>query len=60
MREIAAAAGVAGGAVYYYFDSKDAIGLAFYDQARQEMEPLLEQALATGKDCAAGCWHCCK
>ncbi|MGO9255545.1 MAG: TetR family transcriptional regulator [Bryobacteraceae bacterium] len=50
MREIAAAADVAGGAAYYYFDSKDAIVLAFYDQARQEMEPLLEQALATGKD----------
>ncbi len=50
MREIAAAAEVAGGAAYYYFDSKDAIVLAFYNQARQEMEPLLEQALATGKD----------
>jgi AcrR family transcriptional regulator len=50
MREIAAAAGVAGGAAYYYFDSKDAIVLAFYDQARQEMEPLLEQALAGNKD----------
>lgn len=50
MREIAAAAEVAGGAAYYYFDSKDAIVLAFYDQARQEMEPLLEQALAGSKD----------
>jgi AcrR family transcriptional regulator len=43
-------AGVAGGAAYYYFDSKDAIVLAFYDQARREMEPLLEQALAGSKD----------
>jgi AcrR family transcriptional regulator len=50
MREIAAAAEVAGGAAYYYFDSKDAIVLAFYDQARQEMEPLLEHALAANKD----------
>ena len=30
MREIAVAAGVATGAAYYYFDSKDAIVLAFY------------------------------
>lgn len=45
MREIAGAAGVATGAAYYYFDSKDAIVLAFYDQSQKEMEPLLEQAL---------------
>ena len=50
MRDIAAAAGVATGAAYYYFDSKDAIVLAFYDQAQKEMEPLLEAALATSKD----------
>ena len=49
MREIAAEAGVATGAAYYYFDSKDAIVLAFYDQAQQELEPLIEQALAGGK-----------
>ena len=41
MREIATGAGVATGAAYYYFDSKDAIVLAFYDQAQQEMQPLL-------------------
>ena len=29
MREIAAEGGVATGAAYYYFDSKDAIALAF-------------------------------
>jgi AcrR family transcriptional regulator len=46
MREIAAEAGVATGAAYYYFDSKDAIVLAFYDQAQKEMEPLVEAALA--------------
>jgi AcrR family transcriptional regulator len=50
MREIATEAGVATGAAYYYFDSKDAIVLAFYSQALTEMEPLLEQALARSKD----------
>jgi AcrR family transcriptional regulator len=49
MREIAAEAGVATGAAYYYFDSKDAIALAFYDQSQRELEPLLDQALAGGK-----------
>jgi AcrR family transcriptional regulator len=46
MREIAAEAGVATGAAYYYFVSKDAIALAFYDQSQHELEPLIEQALA--------------
>ena len=50
MREIAAGAGVATGAAYYYFESKDAIVLAFYDQAQQDMEPLLHTALSTTKD----------
>jgi AcrR family transcriptional regulator len=50
MREIATVAGVATGAAYYYFDSKDAIVLAFYDQSQQDMEPLLEAALASTKD----------
>src|SRR5271165_7154252 len=50
MREIAAEAGVATGAAYYYFDSKDAIVLAFYDQATHELEPLLEEALTGSKD----------
>jgi AcrR family transcriptional regulator len=50
MREIATGAGVATGAAYYYFDSKDAIVLAFYEQAQQEMEPLLEDALTGSKD----------
>lgn len=49
MREIAAAAGVATGAAYYYFESKDAIALAFYDQSQQELAPLIEAALAGGK-----------
>jgi AcrR family transcriptional regulator len=50
MREIASEAGVATGAAYYYFDSKDAIVLAFYDQAQKDMEPLLEEALAGSRD----------
>src|SRR4051812_48987998 len=50
MREIAAEAGVATGAAYYYFDSKDAIVLAFYDRAQREMEARLEEALAGTRD----------
>ena len=50
MREIAARAGVATGAAYYYFDSKDAIVLAFYDQARRDMEARLEKALLESRD----------
>jgi len=50
MREIAVAAGVATGAAYYYFDSKDAIVLAFYDQAQKDMEPRLDEVLAASKD----------
>src|SRR5882762_4962037 len=50
MREIAVAAGVATGAAYYYFDSKDAIVLAFYDRAQRQLEPLLEEALAGKRD----------
>lgn len=50
MREIASEAGVATGAAYYYFDSKDAIVMAFYEQSAAEMQPLLEEALVRGKD----------
>ncbi len=50
MRDIARSAGVATGAAYYYFDSKDAIVLAFYDQAQKDMAPLLEEALTTTLD----------
>ncbi len=50
MRELAAGAGMAVGAAYYYFDSKDAIVLAFYDQAQAEMIPQLEEALTGTKD----------
>jgi len=37
MREIAAEANVAVGAAYYYFDSKDALVMAFYERAQGEM-----------------------
>jgi AcrR family transcriptional regulator len=50
MRGIALEAKVATGAAYYYFDSKDAIVMAFYEQSAAEMQPLLEEALANGKD----------
>jgi AcrR family transcriptional regulator len=45
MREVAAAAGVAVGAAYYYFASKDAIVMAFYQQAQDEMAPALDAIL---------------
>ena len=50
MREIAAEAGVAIGAAYYYFESKNAIVLAFYDRSRLEMAPLLEEALGSSRE----------
>jgi AcrR family transcriptional regulator len=49
MREIAAAAGVAVGAAYYYFDSKDAIVLAFYERAQGEMQPQLDGILSSAR-----------
>jgi AcrR family transcriptional regulator len=49
MREIAASAGVAVGATYYYFDSKDAIVMAFYQRAQQEMAPSLDAILSVAK-----------
>jgi AcrR family transcriptional regulator len=50
MRQIAAAAGVATGAAYYYFDSKESIVLAFYDQTQQDLAPRMEQILAASRD----------
>jgi AcrR family transcriptional regulator len=49
MREIAKAAEVAVGAAYYYFDSKDAIVMAFYERAQAEMRPHLEAALVESR-----------
>jgi AcrR family transcriptional regulator len=50
MRQIAASAGVATGAAYYYFDSKDSIVLAFYDQAQHDLAPRMEEVLAGSRD----------
>src|SRR5579875_3856583 len=47
MREIAQVAGVATGAAYYYFESKEAIVMAFYAEAQVEMAPLLTRRLDT-------------
>ena len=46
MREIAVKAGVATGAAYYYYPSKEAIVLDFYQRACEEMQPKIEAALA--------------
>jgi AcrR family transcriptional regulator len=49
MREIAEAAEVATGAAYYYFDSKDALVMAFYEQAQAEMRADLETRLTRAR-----------
>jgi AcrR family transcriptional regulator len=46
MRGIAAKAGVATGAAYYYYPSKEAIVLDFYQRACAGMQPEIEAALA--------------
>ncbi len=45
MRDIAQEAGVATGAAYYYFSSKDAIVMEFYRRSCAEMQPKIEAAL---------------
>jgi AcrR family transcriptional regulator len=45
MRDIAAKADVATGAAYYYYPSKDAIVMAFYRRACDEMQPRIAAAL---------------
>src|SRR5580693_7773580 len=45
MRGIAEKAGVATGAAYYYYPSKDAIVMGFYQRACAEMQPKIEAAL---------------
>ena len=49
MREIAAAAGVAVGAAYYYFDSKDALVMAFYEDSQTQIIPALDRILAQSR-----------
>jgi len=45
MRDIAAKAGVATGAAYYYYDSKDAIVMDFYRRSCDQMQPKIAAAL---------------
>ena len=45
MRGIAAKAGVATGAAYYYYDSKDAIVMDFYRRSCEQMQPKIAAAL---------------
>ena len=49
MREIATAAEVAVGAAYYYFESKDAIVMAFYERSQSHMRPEIEALLDKSK-----------
>jgi AcrR family transcriptional regulator len=49
MRDIAAKAGVALGGAYYYFSSKDAIVLAFYDEMQEKSNELVPQMLGGRK-----------
>ena len=49
MREIAGRAKVATGAAYYYFDSKEAIVMAFYERSQAAMHPAIEAALDAAK-----------
>lgn len=49
IRDIARKAGVATGAAYYYYPSKDAIVMDFYQRACAEMQPKIEAALAKAR-----------
>jgi len=49
MREIAAGAGVALGAAYYYFESKEAIVMAFYERSTHEMATVIEAMLESSR-----------
>jgi AcrR family transcriptional regulator len=49
MRDIAAASGVALGAAYHYFPSKDAIVLAYYDQAQAQHSARVAAELPTSR-----------
>ena len=49
MRGIAAEAGVALGAAYYYFQSKEALVMAFYERAAEEMAGKIDAGLAAAK-----------
>lgn len=49
MRDIATAAGMATGAAYHHFPSKDAMVLAFYERSWDDMQPLLESAVTDAR-----------
>jgi AcrR family transcriptional regulator len=49
MRDIAGKAGVATGAAYYYYPSKDAIVMDFYQRACSQMQPEIEAALKNAR-----------
>jgi Transcriptional regulator len=49
MRDVASQAGVALGAAYYYFASKDAIVMGFYERAQEQLAPLLDHSLANSR-----------
>src|SRR4051794_5472607 len=50
MREIAAAAGVANGAAYYYFRSKEELVMAFYLRTADESRVVLPAMFAKTRD----------
>ncbi len=50
MRDVATAAGVATGAAYYYFRSKEELVLAFYVRTDQEAAEVFAAAIASSKD----------
>jgi AcrR family transcriptional regulator len=54
MRDIARECDIALGATYYHFASKEAIVLAFYELAKDEMSQPLEQAAQNSKDLGQG------
>jgi AcrR family transcriptional regulator len=53
MRDIARAADVAIGAAYYYFESKEALVMAFYHQANETLHEQIEAALRRKTDLKA-------
>jgi len=53
MRDIASAANVAIGAAYYYFESKEALVMSFYDEAAASMHEQIELALGRKTDLKA-------
>src|SRR6266404_5178836 len=53
MRDIARAANVAIGAAYYYFESKEALVMAFYGEASKSMHEQIEMALGRKTDLKA-------